>query len=165
MSNDEGMSHDEIPHDSHAAGGREVAEMFKKILLPVDLTDRHDQALEIAAELATQSGAGVTLLHVIETLAGASLEEERDFYGRLERAARAHLHRLGRQLDERKVSWQAEILYGNRAPETARHAAKTDADLIILTAPRFDPANPVGGWGSMSYKIGLLSPCPVLLVK
>jgi hypothetical protein len=27
--------------------------MFKHILLPVDLTDKHTQALEVAAELAT----------------------------------------------------------------------------------------------------------------
>jgi Protein of unknown function (DUF1501) len=31
--------------------------------------------------------------------------------------------------------------------------------------PRTDPANPAGSWGSLSYKIGILSACPVLLVK
>ena len=42
---------------------------------------------------------------------------------------------------------------------------ESDADLIILTAPQVDPVNPVAAWGSMSHKIGVLSPCPVLLVK
>jgi hypothetical protein len=37
--------------------------------------------------------------------------------------------------------------------------------LGILTAPRLDAAVPSAGWGSMSYRIGILSQCPVLLVK
>ena len=44
-------------------------------------------------------------------------------------------------------------------------SAEEAADLIVLTAPRFDPAAPGAGWGSMSYRIGILSQCPVLLVK
>src|SRR5262245_9495561 len=115
--------------------------MFKKILLPVDLTDKHGRALAVASELAAQSGGQVTLLHVIETMAGLSMEEERDFYRRLERVARAHLDRLGKQLRESKTSWQAEVRFGNRTQESARYAADTGADLIILTAPAFDPAS------------------------
>jgi hypothetical protein len=48
--------------------------MFKKILLPIDLTDRHGRVLVVAAELATQSGGEVILLHVIETIAGLAME-------------------------------------------------------------------------------------------
>jgi nucleotide-binding universal stress UspA family protein len=95
--------------------------VFKTILLPVDLTDRHGPALEVAAELATQGG-GVTLVHVIETIAGLSLEEERDFYERLTRAARDHLDRLGGRLAERKVRWQAEVRLGHRTAEVVRLA-------------------------------------------
>jgi hypothetical protein len=39
------------------------------------------------------------------------------------------------------------------------------ADLLILTAPRLDPATPSAGVESMSYKVGVLSQRPVLLVK
>jgi nucleotide-binding universal stress UspA family protein len=139
--------------------------MFQKILLPVDLTDRHGQAVDIAADLAGPSGGTVILLHVIETIPGLPMEEERDFYNRLERRARGHLARWGRPLDERNVSWRAEVLLGNRAPEGVRYAADEGVDLIILTAPRFDPALPSAGWGSMSFRIGIPAPCPVLLVK
>ena len=63
--------------------------MFRKILVPVDLSDRHGQALEIAARLAKASDGEVTLLHVIEMIPGLNLEEERDFYQRLEQAGPA----------------------------------------------------------------------------
>jgi hypothetical protein len=66
-----------------------ASDVFKKILLPVDLTDKHLPALDVAADLAKQSGGEVLLLHVIEVISGLSMEEERDFYGRLEKRAPA----------------------------------------------------------------------------
>jgi nucleotide-binding universal stress UspA family protein len=139
--------------------------MFKKLLLPVDLTDKHGPALAAAADLACQSQGEVVLLHVIEVIPGLPREEERAFYDRLERKARAHLERLGERLGNRKIPWRAEILYGNRGQEALGYATATSIDLIVLTSPRVEPANPTAGWGSLSYKIGVLCPCPVLLVK
>jgi nucleotide-binding universal stress UspA family protein len=139
--------------------------MFKKILLPIDLSDRHRPALDVAAELAGLRGGEVVLLHVIEVIAGLSMEEEKTFYSRLERVARSHLAPLENALKQRKVAWRAEVLYGHRGPEIVRYAKTISADLIVLTAPRLDPNNLVAGWGSLSHKVGLLSPCPVLLVK
>jgi nucleotide-binding universal stress UspA family protein len=138
--------------------------MFKKILVPLDLTDRHGAALTIAAELAQQSGGEVVLLHVIEVIPGLAMEEERAFYNRLEQTARSHLQRQARPFTDRRIACLGEVVYGNRAREIARHAAEVSADLIVLTAPRIEPEN-IAGLGSMSYKVGLLARCPVLLVK
>jgi nucleotide-binding universal stress UspA family protein len=138
--------------------------MFKKIVVPLDLTDRHQPALDIAAELTRQCGGAVTLLHVIEVIPGLSMEEEKSFYNRLERAARSHLKRIADVLAQRQITCRQEILYGNRAREITRYGVKTGADLIVLTAPWIEPDNPTG-WGSLSYKVGILARCPVLLVK
>jgi nucleotide-binding universal stress UspA family protein len=139
--------------------------MFKNILLPVDLSNRHGPALEAATELAKQSGGEITLLHVIEVIAGLSMEEERDFYKRLEKRANEHLARLADHLRQQQVPWRTEILYGPRGSDVVGYAAKTGSDLIVLTSPPIDPKNPTAGWGSLSYKISLFAPCPVLLVK
>lgn len=139
--------------------------MFKNILLPLDLTEKHAAALRVAGELAQLSKGNVTLLHIVELIPGLSLEEEKTFYDRLERVARAHLERLGQQLAKQHVSWKAEVRIGRRAPDSVAYAVENGVDLIILSAPRIDPAKPEMGWGSMSYKIGLLSQSPVLLVK
>ena len=139
--------------------------MFKNILLPVDLTDRHQPALATAAELARQGGGDITLLHVVEIIPGLSLDEERVFYHRLERMARAHLERLGEALTRRQVPWHLEVRFGARAPEVARYAREQGSQLVVLTSPQPDQDNPAAGWASLSYKIGVLSPCPVLLVK
>lgn len=137
---------------------------FERILLPIDLSDRHGAAIDLAATLVGQAGE-VVLLHVIEDIAGLPSEEGKGFYGRLETAARTHLDRLAGVLNNRKVACRAEVVYGHRAAEIVRYATDAKTDLIITIAPRVDPKNVAAGWGSLSYKISLLSPCPVLLVK
>ena len=137
--------------------------MFRKILLPVDLTDKHRHALEAAADLARQSGGEVILLHIIEIIPGLAMEEEKPFYARLEKTARKHLGALGARLKEAR--WQAEVRFGTRGPDIIRYAAEVGADLIVLTSPPFDPQRPAAGWGSLSHKLGMLAACPVLLVK
>jgi nucleotide-binding universal stress UspA family protein len=139
--------------------------VFKKILVPVDLSDTHQQAIEIAARLAGEGDGQVTLLHVVEVIPGLWVDEERDFYDRIEAAARDHLGRLGRRLEDMHVPRREEIIFGNRAEEIVRYAMETEIDLIVLTSHRIDLKNPGAGWGTLSYKIGILSQCPVLLVK
>jgi nucleotide-binding universal stress UspA family protein len=139
--------------------------MFRKILVPVDLSDRHQQALEIAARLAKESDGEVTLLHVIEIIPGLDMGEEREFFQRLEQVALDHLIRLGRYLEEHQVPRREEIIYGHRAPEIVRYALETGVDLIVLSSHRIDPTDAAAGWGTVSYKVGILSQCPVLLVK
>jgi nucleotide-binding universal stress UspA family protein len=139
--------------------------MFQKILLPVDVSDKHGPALNMAAELAGAGKGEVLLLHVVEVISGLPMEEEKGFYGRLEKAARSHLEKLGARLKERKVPCRAEVIFGNRGPEVVRYAQTAGADLIVLTAPPIDPNNLASSWGSLSYKISLVAPCPVLLVK
>jgi nucleotide-binding universal stress UspA family protein len=43
--------------------------MSQEILVPVDLTDIHQPALDIAVRVAQESAGEVTLLHVIEVIA------------------------------------------------------------------------------------------------
>jgi nucleotide-binding universal stress UspA family protein len=139
--------------------------MFQKILVPVDLTDVHQPALDIAADLAKESAGEVTLLHVIEVIAEVWAVEDRDFYDRLEQTARDHLARLGHYLEERAVPRREEVVFGSRAPEIVRYAVEAGIELIVLKSHRIDLQNPSAGWGTVSYKVGILAQCPVLLVK
>jgi nucleotide-binding universal stress UspA family protein len=139
--------------------------VFKNILIPVDLTDVHQPALDIAARLATGNDGEVTLLHVVEVIAEMWAAEDREFYTRLEQRARDHLARLGHALEARRVRRREEVVFGHRAPEIVRYAAEVGADLIVLKSHRIDLENPSAGWGTVSYKVGILAQCPVLLVK
>jgi nucleotide-binding universal stress UspA family protein len=139
--------------------------MFTRILLPLDLTAKHRQAVDIAAELASQNSGDVTLLHVIEEIRGLSMDEEPEFFQRLEQTAKKDLDEIGRLFSERGIAWRTLIRYGNRVHEVARCAEEMRSDLIVVTSPRLDPEHPTLSWGSLSWKIGILGPCPVLMVK
>jgi nucleotide-binding universal stress UspA family protein len=139
--------------------------MFQKILVPLDMTFKHRRAIDTAAELARLSGGEVVLLHVIELLHGIPREEEKEFYDRLETAAQVHLEKHLIGLREHGIPCRKELLFGIRAAEVLRHARSLEADLIVLTAPRIDLDHPEDGWGSLSFKLGIFAPCPVLLVK
>jgi len=144
---------------------KEAKTVFRKILLPLDLTDKHQKTLEIAASLAEQSGGEVTLLHVVELIPDLPREEQPDFYENLEQEARRHLQEIARRLEERHIPWHIVILYGNRADEIITYASENAIDLIVLSSHKVDLDKPLSGWATMSYKIGILAQCPVLLVK
>ena len=139
--------------------------VFKHILVPVDLTDTHQPALEIAARLAQANDGEVTLLHVVEVISEVWATEDREFYNRLEQTARDHLARLGHSLEARGVPRREEVVFGHRAPEIVRYAGEIGVDLIVLKSHRIDLEHPAAGWGTVSYKVGILAQCPVLLVK
>lgn len=139
--------------------------MFKHILIPTDLTDKSHRALEIAVKIALHDQSKVTLLHVIETIEDA-IEGELDyFYEKLGRRADKRMDQMLRLHGEKGVRIHKEIIYGKRVREIIRFADDREVDLIILGSHKVDMENPSQGWGTISYKVGILSHCPVMLVK
>jgi nucleotide-binding universal stress UspA family protein len=138
--------------------------MFKHILVPTDLTDRSLKALEIAIKMALHEGCPITLLHVIETIDDTD-EDFSEFYDKLGRAAEKRMNRIISESLQNRLTIAKEIIYGKRVREIIRFAGERQIDLIVLSSHRVDVDNVVQGWGTISYKVGILSPCPVLLVK
>jgi nucleotide-binding universal stress UspA family protein len=138
--------------------------MFQTILMPLDLADGHQGALDIAARLARQHAGQVTLLHVIEVISEVWAVEAHGFSEHLEQTGRDHLVRLGHALEARAVPRREEVVFGHRAPEIVRFAAEAGIDLIILESYRIGLENPSAGWGTASYTVGILAQYPVLLV-
>ena len=68
--------------------------MFKHILLPTDLSERAERAVDVAIDLAKQAGGTVTLLHVIQTIQGVEFDEMQSFYAELESRVRKRLAAL-----------------------------------------------------------------------
>ena len=139
--------------------------MFAHILVPLDLGPRNERALVTARTLAVNNRARVTLLHVVEQIEHVPVAELRRFYARLEKEAQRRLAQAARRFAEKKVPIEAAVTTGNPAHEIVRWAAANDVDLIILGSHKVDPARPGQGWGTTSYKVGILCRCPVLLVK
>jgi nucleotide-binding universal stress UspA family protein len=144
--------------------------MFERIVVPADLTEKNREAVAMASRVAARNGT-VCLLHVIETIPGLGVDEEKEFYEKLEKKASAFLEELGGELSAKKIQWTAEVVYGSRARGILDEAKKLDADLIVIRSHRVDTDTPEAsseknqGFGTLSYQIGIFAECPVLLVK
>lgn len=142
--------------------------MFKKILVPVDFTDKNEAALNSAIEIAGRSDgeeSEVSLLHVIETIEHIEFDEMSDFYRGLETRASARLFAMEERFQKAGVRVRHDILYGKRAETIVRYAEEHGMDLLILSSHKVDRDHPALGWGTISYRIAIVARCPVLLVK
>jgi nucleotide-binding universal stress UspA family protein len=138
------------------------ASMFKKIMVPIDLSDSKNPALLIAKKIAKQNDAQLTLLHVIEKIEFLPSVETKNFYAQLKKTGGEKLQKIAGSLDARH---KTKLILGNRAKSIVEYAAKHDIDLIVMNSHRIDLKEPNKGWGTISYKVAILSQCPVLLVK
>ena len=139
--------------------------MFKHILVPIDLSGRNEPALRTALALAQQCQARVTLLHVIHRLARIPLGELSGFYRGLERRSKRRLDLAAKRFASKGVAVRAAVLIGEPAAEIVKTAARQRVDLIVMGSHKIDPARPRTGWGTTSYKVGILCQCPIMLVK
>lgn len=142
--------------------------MFRKILVPVDFTDKNEVALSSAIEIAGRSeetSGEVTLLHVIETIEHIEFDEMSDFYRGLETRATAKLFALEDRFKAADVRVHHDVVYGKRAESIVRYAEDHGMDLMILSSHKVDKDHPALGWGTISYRIAIVARCPVLLVK
>lgn len=139
--------------------------MFRNILVPLDLGGRNARALAMAAALAEQSRARVTLLHVIQRVPNLSPRELARFYRRLEAASRRRLEQAARRLATRGLTVRTKVLVGEPAREIVAQAARLRVDLIVMGSHRVAVGRRGPGWGTTSYRAGILCRCPVLLVK
>ena len=143
--------------------------MIRKILLPVDFTDKNEAAIAAALQIAAhpdpeQSGE-VELLHVIETIEHIGFEEMGDFYRGLETRASAKLFAMEERFKTVGIRVHHAIRFGKRAETIVHYAEEQGSDLIVLSSHKVDRDHPALGWGTISYRIAIVARCPVLLVK
>jgi nucleotide-binding universal stress UspA family protein len=142
--------------------------MYRKILVPVDFTDKNQAALDSAVQIAaasTEDGGEITLLHVIETIEHIDFNEMSDFYRGLETRATAKLFAMQEALERKGARARHDLLFGRRAETIARYAEEHAVDLMILSSHKVDRDHPALGLGTISYRIAIVARCPVLLVK
>jgi nucleotide-binding universal stress UspA family protein len=137
--------------------------VFQHILVPVDFAEGSERTLDIALEVARLGNGKVSVLHVIELIKDTSFDEFEAFYTKLMLQAQEEMRALLLGCSGREVS--SHIIYGQRVREIVHFASEQNVDLIVMRSHRIDPDDAARGWGTISYKVGILAPCPVMLVK
>lgn len=137
--------------------------MFKRILLPVDTKTDHEKAFAMAANLVDRTMGRVMLLHIIDADPRlVEISAESDFFKTLQQESQQLLAEWRRFFDEKNIPCDVYIRFGQCAHEIAEFAEDIKADLLIMSAPAFDPRKPPGN--RKIWDVTTHCQCPVLVV-
>jgi nucleotide-binding universal stress UspA family protein len=140
--------------------------LFRRILVPHDFSDEADQALRVAAQLASGGGGRLDVLHVIEPYYGpADLT-----YAAMVPPPESLVPEQRRDLEERVAKVlgpkgprvTVQVTVGHPATEIVRAAEKADT-IVMATMGRTGLGHLL--IGSVAEKVVRHSPVPVLTVR
>lgn len=145
--------------------------LVRRLLVPVDLSERSARALAYACELATTTGAAVDVLYVVP--GPGQLRSAIDGYlgrplphaGGDELArARVELEELVRRVAPPATAPRAIVDSGDAAAVIVRTAAETPSDLIVMATRGHRGVGEVL-FGSVTHKVVTCARCPVLTLS
>jgi nucleotide-binding universal stress UspA family protein len=142
--------------------------MFRRILVPLDGSDRAAQAIPVAARLARASGGSIFLARAatapivygtfhenssMAEMVDSELKDANDYL-----TVMAHSPTLS------GIEVETSVLYGAAAPTLLAMATQCEADLIVMTS---QGQTGVKRWllGSVAQKMARQSPVPVLVLR
>jgi nucleotide-binding universal stress UspA family protein len=152
-----------------------AAQPFKSVLCGVDFSDCSIKAVQFAGSVATQSGAALTLVHVLEwpwheppmpTMDGVPPEQVRaliEYRRYLETSAESRLEALGVATLPEGPAPAVQIRFGKSYAEVLDAARELHADLIVVGV-RGRSAVDLGFFGSTTNHLVRSATCPVLTV-
>lgn len=140
---------------------------IKRILVPTDFSEHGTTALKYAVEFASQFGATVDLMHVIDAVPAGALLSYRpieELKLSMENHAESEMEKLHSEWSEYSFPVNRVIVQGHPFVEIVRHARENSADMIIMgTHGRGAIAHMM--LGSVAEKVLRKAPCPVLIVR
>ena len=143
---------------------------LKRILLPVDFSERSVHAQKYACALVEQFDAELHLLHVLQDI--ASIVSDPVFgtpvFGRLQQDSRETVEERLRAMFDPKWAEERHVVcataQGTPFLEIIRYAKTNDIDVIVATTHGRTGLSRVL-WGSVAEQVVRKAPCPVLVVR
>ncbi len=152
---------------------RPVQPAFRRLLVPLDGEASHEQALVRAADLATQTGAELALIHIAETrqnLDGFEAVRARLSPRTFDALLDESRQEIALYLEERSAVWRGRglrvttaLLEGNPRDRLAELASNGSYDLVVLSSHGHLVSESVPTPG-FAPAFSLKSPIPVLIV-
>jgi nucleotide-binding universal stress UspA family protein len=146
------------PHSSIAAGpqGRH-GHHLSRILFCTDFSENSEQALNYAVSVTAEYDAELTLLHVVEHVPSSSRKDE------LIATCVEQLDKLIASEGRKRLKVKTAVRVGKAYEQIVRHAVEGQIDIVIM-AVRGAEALDRAVFGSTTYRVIQLGPCPVLAV-
>jgi nucleotide-binding universal stress UspA family protein len=141
---------------------------FKKILVPIDFSDHSRTALDLAVEIARDSGATLHLLHCYQIQPGGispyGITLPSEYFSELAEAAAGKLNEWKQEFVPSDVKSDGTVDSDHPSAAIALVAEKTGADLIVMGTRGLAGFKHVL-LGSTAERTVRIAPCPVLTVK
>lgn len=145
--------------------------MYKRILVPVDGSEKAATAAIHGAELASKLGSELLLFHVVPSLP-PYVDTSPDRLSNVQQAIMDEFNRCGREilakakddLEPYGLRITTDIAVGHPAEEIVKKAKEMDCDLIVMGSRGLGE---IKGYllGSVSNRVTRHAPCPVLVVR
>lgn len=144
--------------------------MFQHLLVPLDGSQRAEQALPVAVQLARASSGTITLLHVVDqahvynAIGGGVPYLTQDAIDANLAEAQRYLDRLIQGYHLAQIPIEKQVLLGNPAAVILEVAEKQEADFIVMSSHGYTGLQ---RWllGSAAEKVARHSPVPVLVLR
>jgi nucleotide-binding universal stress UspA family protein len=148
-----------LPHDFMAAGGeRRHVHHLSRILFCTDFSENSERALNYAISATAEYDAELALLHVLEDVPSTPKREET-----IARATE-QLNKLIPWEERKTLKTKAAVRIGKPYEQIIQFALEAQIDMVTMGVSgrgTFDRAV----FGSTTYRVIQLGPCPVLAVS
>ena len=144
-------------HDLVTQAGIPDVILLQRILCCTDFSDESEQALEYAVSLATEYGGELTLLHALEGMA-----ESADIQDEITKVMDS-LEKCISPETRRNCKTKTLVRIGSPYQQILELALESQPDLIVMGV-RGRNALDLAVFGSTTYRVVQLGPCPVLVV-
>lgn len=145
------------PSHSLMTTGPDGRHRLSRILYCTDFSNNSEGARVYALSLAAEYGAELTFLHVARDV------PDRASTDAITAECTAELDRMISGNERKSLNVHKVVRFGKPYEQIAQYAAETHASLIILTARGGDAVDRAV-FGSTTYRVIQLGPCPVLAI-
>ncbi|HLJ36588.1 MAG TPA: universal stress protein [Ktedonobacteraceae bacterium] len=144
--------------------------MFERILVPLDGSERAEQAIPVAARIAKATGGSIVLLQVIEQVTAYDMYSVRSSFVSPQEVEAAitkatdYLNSTTQKDELEGVGIQVEVLAGAVAPTICAFAESTSADMIVMSSHGYTGFK---RWflGSVADVVSRSATVPVLILR
>jgi nucleotide-binding universal stress UspA family protein len=145
------------PRHNAMATGPDGRHRLSRILYCTDFSNNSERARAYAMSLSAEYGAELTMLHVAEDAPDLA-KAEAIISKRAE-----ELDKLISENERKTLNVRTLVRFGKPYDEIVRHATEVQASLIIMAARGGDAVDRAI-FGSTTYRVIQLGPCPVLAI-
>jgi len=146
------------PHDAVAAGeGAHYVHHLNRILICTDFSENSDRALDYAISAAEEYGADLTLMHVVEEAPSPASRED------LLATATRQLEKIIPAEKRNGIKVKTAVRMGKPYQRIVEYAREAEIDLVTMGV-RGAGALDRAIFGSTTYRVIQVGPCPVLAV-